>query len=74
MTTTPAEPMAKSNSDQKPFQVKLPGEYHKPLQKTEALTGRPMSVSVQMALELYFRLMGVPFKPNWPEVKLTNES
>ena len=70
MATMTLEPMAKKQAEPAPFQVKLPGEYHSPLKKAEALTGRPMSVSVQVALEMYFRLMDIPFKPNWPELKL----
>lgn len=70
MTNLLEDPMAKQNKTKGPFQVKLPGEYHQPLQKAEALSGRPMSVSVQVALELYFRLMGIPFRPNWPELQI----
>lgn len=50
------------------FQLKLPTEYWHWLQAAEAKTGRSMSVSAQIALEMYLRAIGVDFTPNWPEI------
>lgn len=50
------------------FQLRLPIEYWTALRVVESRTGRPMSVSGQIALEMYFRALGVPFTPNWPEI------
>jgi hypothetical protein len=69
-------PVAKSNRPKKStpkrdrFLLDLPPEYREPLQKIQAATGRPMTVTGQMALELLFRVTGVPFTPNWPEIQL----
>ena len=75
MPATAEEPMSKTNKPKPspppaPFQVKLPGAYRKPLEEAEARHGRPMSVSVQVALEMYFRMLGIPFTPNYPRIEL----
>jgi hypothetical protein len=55
---------------EKPFLLKLPHEYREALQAAKERTGREMTVSGQIALEMYFRAIGVPFTPNWPEIQL----
>lgn len=78
MATLELLPVAKSKAPNreepaKPFLLKLPPEYRDALQVAEKATGRPMTVTGQMALELFFRITGVPFTPNWPETPLPGE-
>lgn len=63
--------MSKKKPEQTPretFMLKLPAEYRDALMEAESLTGRPMTVSGQVALEMYFREIGVKFTPNWPHL------
>jgi hypothetical protein len=71
--TTVAKPKkpkapAKTDDAEKPFLLKLPGEYRDALLVAKDMTGREMTVSGQIALEMYFRAIGVPFKPNWSKI------
>jgi hypothetical protein len=59
---------AKLPEPAKPFLLKLPVEYRDALIAAKAKTGREMTVSGQIALEMYFRAIGIPFTPNWPEI------
>jgi hypothetical protein len=51
------------------FLARTPGEYRQPLQNISDRTGRSMTAQIQMALEMYFRAEGEPFRPNWPPIK-----
>jgi hypothetical protein len=64
----PAKPPAKTDDAEKPFLLKLPPEYRDALLVAKKKTGREMTVSGQIALEMYFRAIGVPFTPNWSEI------
>jgi hypothetical protein len=46
----------------------LPPEYLVALRDSKAETGQNMTLSGQIALELYFRAIGKPFKENWPSM------
>lgn len=49
------------------FMLRLPEEYKVVLESIRKKHGRAMTVSVQMALERYFRDLGENFTPNWPQ-------
>ena len=48
--------------------LRLPPEYGVLLDTMKARTGRTRTISTQVALEKLAREMGIPFKPNWPEL------
>jgi hypothetical protein len=50
------------------FNLKLPVEYWHGLQAAKLQTGREMTVTSQIALEMYFRAVGVAFTENWPSL------
>ncbi len=62
-----AEPEKKPDQHTSDFMIRLPPEYRKVLQTIQKKEGRPMTITVQMALERYFRDVGADFTPNWPE-------
>jgi predicted DNA-binding protein len=68
--SAPAPPMPKK-ADRKPgdkdLVFRLPPEYGAILTAMKKKTGRPKTVSIQIAIERLARAEGYPFKPNWPE-------
>jgi predicted DNA-binding protein len=64
-------PMAKKKSEQvqepKDVHLRLPPEYGVILDAISAMTARPKTVEVQIAIERRAKSLGVTFTPNWPE-------
>ena len=61
------QPEKKPDQHASDFMIRLPEEYRSVLQKIQKSQGTPMTVTVQMALEMFFRARGISFTPNWPE-------
>ncbi len=73
MNTATQEPPAVAKNkaklpEPKPFILQLPPEYGPLLEAMKKETGRPKTVSAQMGIETVARIMGLKFKPNWPDL------
>jgi hypothetical protein len=52
------------------YLAKVPGEYGEALQYLHRSTGVMITAMIQVALERYFRGVGLPFEENWPAFKV----